>query len=66
MTQELDDNTPAVPFLPFRCPRCRALKPRTYGQRGRVRYHLCAECKTRYRSVEVTSVEQAGEVGKNQ
>lgn len=49
----LDDRLPIVAFVPFRCPKCGACKPRTYGQRGRVRYHICSECQTRYRSLEV-------------
>lgn len=42
-----------VPYVPWRCIRCGNLKPRTYGQRGRVRYHQCPECGVFYRSVEI-------------
>jgi hypothetical protein len=41
-----------VPFVPWRCPVCGSTKPRTYGQRGRVRFHEC--CGGRFRSVELT------------
>lgn len=50
---ELDDRLPIVPFCPFRCPRCGRSKPFTYGQKGRIRYHRCQECGTRYRSLEL-------------
>ena len=50
---DLDDQLPVVPFCPFRCPRCQASKPFTYGQKGRVRYHRCQECNTRFRSLEL-------------
>lgn len=59
MSETLDDNLRAVPFVPFRCPRCGALKPFTYGLRGRVRYHKCNGCGTRFRSVEMTREECA-------
>lgn len=48
-----DQPQPAVPYCPFRCPRCDATKPRTYKVVGRLRYHRCQSCDTRYRSVEV-------------
>lgn len=41
-----------VPFVPWRCPSCGDGKPRTYGQRGRVRYHQCQLCLLRFRSLE--------------
>ena len=41
-----------VPFCPWRCPRCGSAKPRTYGQRGRVRFHKC--CGLYFRSIELT------------
>jgi tRNA(Ile2) C34 agmatinyltransferase TiaS len=50
---ELNDQLPVVPFCPFRCPRCTASKPFTYGQKGRIRYHRCQECGTRFRSLEL-------------
>lgn len=52
-----DNQLPAVPFVPFRCPRCGAVKPFTYGQEGRVRYHRCKFCEGKFRSVEITSRE---------
>lgn len=52
-----DDNTRAVPFVPFRCWRCGGVRPQTYGQEGRVRYHKCRQCGTKYRSVEMTPEE---------
>lgn len=42
-----------VPFVPWRCHRCRSTKPRTYGQRGRVRFHFCRECDYYFRSIEI-------------
>lgn len=50
---DLDDSLRAVAFVAVRCPRCNAAKPRTYGQRGRVRYHKCQQCGTKYRSIEM-------------
>lgn len=47
------DRLPLVPFCPFRCPSCDAGKPATYGQKGRLRYHRCKDCGTRYRSLEL-------------
>jgi predicted RNA-binding Zn-ribbon protein involved in translation (DUF1610 family) len=47
------DRTPLVPFVPFRCPSCGRHKPRTGHVRGRVRYHQCQACGTRYRSLEM-------------
>lgn len=41
-----------VPFVPWRCPSCGDTKPRTYGARGRVRYHEC-RCGTFFRSIEL-------------
>lgn len=48
----MSDEQP-VPFVPVRCPRCRARKPRTYGQDRRIRYHECQKCGHKYRSLEV-------------
>lgn len=47
------DAIAAVPFVPWRCPKCGDYKPRTYSQRGRVRYHQCQQCSLRFRSIEV-------------
>lgn len=48
---------PTVPFVPVRCPRCSAGSPVTYGvhdlKSGRTRYHLCCECKLKFRSLEL-------------
>lgn len=49
-----DDRLPIVPFCPFRCPRCRAAKPRTYKVVQRVRHHRCLHCGCRYRSLELS------------
>jgi hypothetical protein len=46
------DAIACVPYVPWRCPRCGDAKPRTFGQRGRVRYHECS-CGLRYRSLEI-------------
>lgn len=48
-----DDRLPIVPFCPFRCPRCRAAKPRTYRVLQRVRYHRCLACGCKFRSLEL-------------
>jgi hypothetical protein len=47
------ERSPVVPFVPFRCPHCGAVHPRTYGQRGRTRYHRCRACLRLYRSLEI-------------
>lgn len=47
------DFVPCVRFLPFRCPRCGAFKPRTYTVRARLRYHQCQACGQRYKSLEI-------------
>lgn len=41
-----------VPFVPWRCARCGSTKPRTYGQRGRIRFHRCS-CGLFFRSIEL-------------
>lgn len=48
-----DEAIAIVPFVPWRCPKCGSTSPRTYGQRGRYRYHLCAPCGLRFRSIEL-------------
>jgi hypothetical protein len=48
-----EDMLPLVPFVPFRCPSCGRHKPRTGRVSGRVRYHQCLACGTRYRSLEM-------------
>lgn len=47
------DAVAIVPFVPWRCPSCGDTKPRTYSQRGRIRYHLCP-CGLRFRSLEMS------------
>lgn len=42
----------AVPFVPWRC-ACGSTKPRSYGQRGVVRFHVCSDCGLKFRSVEI-------------
>ncbi len=49
-----NDRIPAVPYVPFRCPNCQKMNPRTYGTRGRMRYHKCQSCGVKYRSFEVS------------
>jgi len=47
-----DDPTPAaVPYVPVRCPACRA-KAKTHTTRGRVRYHKCEQCGLNFKSIE--------------
>ena len=48
-----EDAIACVPFVPWRCPSCGDGKPRTYGQRGLVRYHECRECGLQFRSLEM-------------
>lgn len=48
----MTDAVASVPYFPVRCPSCSATKPRTRGRRGRVRYHLCQQCGTPFRSLE--------------
>lgn len=54
---------PLVPFVPVRCPRCRKVKPITYGKReapeGRVRYHTCQGCGEKFQSMEIDPTEIA-------
>ncbi len=47
------DNSPLVPFVPFSCPDCKQHKPRTHRQQGKIRYHQCGHCGTRYRSIQL-------------
>lgn len=49
------DQLPIVPFVPFRCPQCGRHKPFTNTVRGRMRYHRCQHCGTKYRSFELSS-----------
>lgn len=51
--RDLDDRLPIVPFCPWRCPHCGRSQTKTYGQRGRLRYHRCTYCRTKFRSVEI-------------
>lgn len=52
---DADDGDPVavVPFVPWRCKRCGDRKPRTTGQHGRIRYHLCQRCGLPFRSIEI-------------
>lgn len=52
-----DESVAIVPYLPWRCPACGDPKPRTRGQRGRVRYHQCQACGLPFRSLEITASE---------
>lgn len=51
------DQRPVVPFIPWRCPSCRSTKPRSYGQRGRTRYHRCQACGCEFLSRELDPAE---------
>jgi len=42
-----------VPYVPWRCKQCGDTKPRTYGQRGRVRFHECKRCGLFFKSLEI-------------
>jgi hypothetical protein len=57
LPKQATEETPLVPFVPVRCPRCRAGQPHTYGVRdlkaGCFRYHLCQECQLKFRSLEL-------------
>lgn len=44
---------PLVPYVPFDCPHCGRNKPRTGRVMGRIRYHQCLACGTRYRSLQM-------------
>lgn len=54
-----DECVAVVPFVPWRCPRCGNPKPRTCGQRDRVRFHHCQSegCDLRYKSVELSAAQ---------
>jgi hypothetical protein len=52
-----DESPVVVPFVPFRCPKCRRHRPDTYGKAGRVRYHQCTSCGTKYRSYELDAAQ---------
>lgn len=57
-TGGLDDaRIPVVPFVRFRCPRCKAPNPRTYGMKALVRYHRCRSCSAVFKSVELAPAE---------
>lgn len=58
------DRLPVVPFVPFRCPKCRATKPATYGSTGRLRYHRCKHCGTKFRSLELQPEDVARPAGR--
>lgn len=48
-----DERRPIVPFVPYRCPKCKKHRVKTYGQAGRMRYHICLSCGERYNSIEL-------------
>lgn len=56
-----NSDVPTVPFVPVRCPRCRAGKPVTYGvhdlKAGCVRHHLCQNCDLKFRSLELDATD---------
>lgn len=41
-----------VPFVKVACPRCGRKDRETYGVQGRVRWHRCADCDLRFKSIE--------------
>jgi len=43
---------PTVKFLPVRCPNCGSKKQRSYGTKGRLRYHQCRKCELKFKSIE--------------
>lgn len=51
--EQLSDELPCVPFLPWRCPSCGEGRTFTYGKRGRIRYHRCQRCQKRFRSLQL-------------
>lgn len=53
----IGEGLPTVPYVPFRCPRCHAAKPRTYAVRQVYRYHKCRRCGHFYRSLELDPAE---------
>jgi hypothetical protein len=53
----VSESLDVVPFVAIACRRCGAQKPRTYGRRGSVRYHLCRSCGCRFRSIEIAADE---------
>ena len=53
------DDLGVVPYVPFRCPRCGAV-PRTYGRRGRTRYHRCRDCSGKFHSLEISPSDVPG------
>lgn len=55
--KRLDDSLRAVPLVLPQCPRCGSLEQRTYGTKGRVRYHRCLKCETGFRSIQMTHAE---------
>jgi len=60
-----EERRPIVPFVPYRCPACRKHRVKTYGQAGRVRYHVCLSCGERYHSLEIEP-DQMHEWGREQ
>jgi hypothetical protein len=46
------DRLPVVNYDPGRCPRC-GRQGSIYGKYGRVRYHTCPDCGSRFKSCEV-------------
>lgn len=57
MTDE--SGIPTVPYVPVRCPNCRAGKPITDGryEAKMRRYHTCQVCGLEFRSVELDPFE---------
>lgn len=56
---DADDGLACVVWRPIRCPACRSTHQRNYRTNGRVRYHRCQDCETRFKSYELAEDEPA-------
>ncbi len=55
-----DSRAVVVPYVPVRCPRCRARRPSVQGVHPNrsgdvIRYHVCRECSLAFRSRELSA-----------
>lgn len=51
--EEDEQGLVCVAWLPIRCPHCHSKHQRNYKTRGRLRYHLCQDCRERFKSLEL-------------